>query len=306
MGAPMESAARKSQLSLETVYTGGVIGEYALWRFIDLSAEQNRMPLFGFQCAQSYPICSLADLGGDLFYCAADLRQLLDFFMKEAQKDSTGALYSLNNASKSVWLMRESIFGNTYSSWQVEQYMLSIFIQVIRLCAGRNWLPSVVYASSKNSPQVLPSEWAAIDFRWGCKATAIKIEKDLLLKAPIDAEKARNNSFLNGNSQGRALNLYELIYSRLQVGKTDLQGVADGLGKSTASLKRQLKVGNTTYSQLLERARYNYASELLEGDSSIDDIAQQLGYEHHSNFTRAFKKSVGYTPLAYRKSLLMT
>lgn len=56
-----------------------------------------------------------------------------------------------------------------------------------------------------------------------------------------------------------------------------------------------------TPSEDLKRFVMNKAKELLsEGDLSIGEIAEKLGYSNSENFIRAFKKSEGITPLKYR------
>ncbi|MBQ8655114.1 MAG: helix-turn-helix domain-containing protein [Clostridia bacterium] len=55
------------------------------------------------------------------------------------------------------------------------------------------------------------------------------------------------------------------------------------------------------YSIYLERLRLNRAAELLKTtDISVEEVAQQVGYNNSTTFRRAFKRVQGISPLQYR------
>jgi len=77
---------------------------------------------------------------------------------------------------------------------------------------------------------------------------------------------------------------------------------AKQLHMSTRTLKRKLAEHGTTFSALRDDQRRQRALLLLDNrDLSIGEIAQKLGYSELPNFTRAFKKWTGLTPVAYRE-----
>ena len=58
----------------------------------------------------------------------------------------------------------------------------------------------------------------------------------------------------------------------------------------------------TSFSEYLNEYRLTMASRLLvSSDSSILDIAAEVGYENLSYFNRTFKKRFEMTPREYRK-----
>jgi len=82
---------------------------------------------------------------------------------------------------------------------------------------------------------------------------------------------------------------------------SQLAGLAN---MSVAQIERYFhKIFHLTPRQMLLKTRLDAASRLLEGDSSITDIAARCGYNDHSAFTRQFKATVGVTPSQYRALL---
>jgi AraC-like DNA-binding protein len=83
---------------------------------------------------------------------------------------------------------------------------------------------------------------------------------------------------------------------------TDLTDLAAELRMSPRTLKRRLAEYGTTFSALRDDVRRQRALLLLDNRSlSVGEIATKLGYSELPNFTRAFRKWTGQTPLAYRE-----
>jgi AraC-like DNA-binding protein len=77
--------------------------------------------------------------------------------------------------------------------------------------------------------------------------------------------------------------------------------VANKLKLSTRTLKRRLADQHTTFSKLRDALRRQRALLLVDNRTlSIGEVATRLGYTELPNFTRAFRKWTGMTPLAYR------
>ncbi|MFT3696698.1 MAG: AraC family transcriptional regulator [Kofleriaceae bacterium] len=81
----------------------------------------------------------------------------------------------------------------------------------------------------------------------------------------------------------------------------DLPQVAKALHLSTRTLKRRLADQHTTFSKLRDDLRKQRALLLVDNRQlSIGEVATKLGYTELPNFTRAFRKWTGQTPMAYR------
>ncbi|GIZ10737.1 AraC family transcriptional regulator [Pseudomonas sp. NCCP-436] len=72
-------------------------------------------------------------------------------------------------------------------------------------------------------------------------------------------------------------------------------------GLSVAQLERLCKrIFQLTPRQMIHRARLNAASQLLQGDMPITEIALHCGYTDHSAFSRQFRQLTGLSPSDYR------
>ena len=80
--------------------------------------------------------------------------------------------------------------------------------------------------------------------------------------------------------------------------------VASNLGYSERNLRRLLADEGYKYRDLVSQVRSEYAARLLKANHlPIADIAQMLGYDDYSNFSRAFKSWFGKSPAEYRRDI---
>ena len=98
--------------------------------------------------------------------------------------------------------------------------------------------------------------------------------------------------------------LRALIRPYLAQGHPHLSLVAEIVGMSERTLQRRLAQTRTTYSAIVQEARFLIASDLMvDSDLNIADIAFAAGYENAPHFSRAFKRLTGMTPRDYRCGL---
>ena len=87
-------------------------------------------------------------------------------------------------------------------------------------------------------------------------------------------------------------------------GKARIDEVARQLGLSQRTLARHLSREGVTFSQLLEKLRFDLTNRhLADPDLSISQIAWMLGYSEVSTFSHAFKRRRGQTPREARSQI---
>jgi AraC-like DNA-binding protein len=80
-----------------------------------------------------------------------------------------------------------------------------------------------------------------------------------------------------------------------------IRATADLVGMSVRTLQRRLAQAGASHHMLLAQARFATAAAVLEQtDAKILELALDLGYSDHANFTRAFRRWAGCAPREYR------
>ncbi|MCY1280151.1 HTH-type transcriptional regulator VirS [compost metagenome] len=93
-----------------------------------------------------------------------------------------------------------------------------------------------------------------------------------------------------------------VVEARLSSGRISLEEVASELCMSKRTLQRRLQELELEFAELVEEIRQALAIDLVRQSSrSLTEIAQQLGYNEASSFTRAFRRWTGVTPREFRQ-----
>ncbi|HCI11908.1 MAG TPA: AraC family transcriptional regulator, partial [Alcanivorax sp.] len=81
-----------------------------------------------------------------------------------------------------------------------------------------------------------------------------------------------------------------------------LDDTAEEFAMSRRTLIRKLKAEGTSFQELLDDVRRELAAwYLLETSLPVERIAEKLGYQDPSNFSRTFQRWFGTTPLRMRR-----
>lgn len=301
--APVETLATDAGLPLAAVWEqpDGIIGEFALWQFIEAAARGKGCELLGYECAEAYPIYPDHHLGDLPLRFGSTLERTLNNFNEDILQLSTASYYSLDRRSGNCWFRRIQAFGRERASWQTELYAVAILLQVIQTHAGRHWLPAQIRFSSRAKPQPLPSQWEHVAVEWGAEATGILLPDEVLTLPPPKQPQSRRARLQDGQRPS----FRQLVATQLTAGCIGIDNAARQTGISVSTLQRILKTYGTTYQETLDEIRYEIARDLLENTSApMTDIASRLGYNHQGNFSRAFTRWEGVTPAAYRAALV--
>ena len=194
------------------------------------------------------------------------------------------------------------------AGWQAEQYVIMFVVQMIRIYAGPEWLPTKLRISSQPHPVAVPAEWSPIDIEWGQPTTDIHIGADVLaLENPEFVEARDRLGDEIEKSSTPHLQIENLVDRQIWTHDTGIANAAFELGMSETTLKRRLRENGQSYSALLEKRRHHWAKKLLRKPHiPIKTIAQTLGYAHTPNFTRAFARIEGIAPTLFRNQALST
>jgi AraC-like DNA-binding protein len=174
---------------------------------------------------------------------------------------------------------------------------------------GGDWSPAGLCLIEPREPPSWPANWTECEPRFGCRKTAIAINRRDLARAVDSApvSVARTAVDVEGLRDGYAASADRVAHSVLSVVEaegTALPTVASAFGLNARTFQRRLADVGLGFSDLVDDFRYRRAIRALrETEILISELALELGYEHPPNFARAFKSRVGVSPSAYRRSL---
>lgn len=165
------------------------------------------------------------------------------------------------------------------------------------------------HACAGNLPRYEKLFGCAVAF--GQQQDGVFASSDILTAAPLPASSpglARANAalceeYLNAQQRGDlSSRVRELIAAALQTGNTlTLPEVASKLAMSERKLQRLLREEGVQYRDLLDDVRGGIAQRLLADHAvPVGRIAEQLGFESFSAFSRAVRRWSGMTPRALR------
>ncbi|MBW2941234.1 AraC family transcriptional regulator [Zhongshania aquimaris] len=108
-------------------------------------------------------------------------------------------------------------------------------------------------------------------------------------------------SFIKNMSPAFEDELYRQILNELPNGELSVDKLASSLNMSLRKLQGKLQQQNTSYQQLLDKARKELASKYLTSTNySITEVSFLLGFANSAGFCRAFKRWFECSPTDYR------
>ena len=197
---------------------------------------------------------------------------------------------------------------------QMGQYALIRLIDHVRLAAGPSWQPAKVSLRTLEPPEpALREALGDPEIRVGQTFTGFAFPRTLLAKPLLrngtpaphgqDAEARLQRTM---PAAGFVDTLRQLVGTLLKGEPPRIETMAEITGLSVRTLQRHLSKNGLSHSELVDQARYQAATQLLEDtDIRITDIAMELQYTDSANFTRAFKRWAGVTPREYRAHQLL-
>lgn len=187
--------------------------------------------------------------------------------------------------------------------FQNELLGISYLIDGVRLYAGANWRPNLIRSTCRGAAQAAALE-RIFEAPVQHDAPVSAVEFDIALLAATGGRR-RPHDFSAEPPIPAALSRHAdvtaLAAIALLEGYPKLDWVAGKLDTSRRSLQRALDAEGCSFSAVLENLLEERAAFLLRAtDTSLTEIALQLGYSDAAHFSRAFRRWKGTTPSRYR------
>lgn len=236
---------------------------------------------------------------------------------------STATQIQILSTDTHFMLQVDSLFDAAdFSNWVVEVMMKVteiLLATVLGHPVGKNVVISFAHERPAGSAQLVAAFDATVEFgkqsntiavplSWrelpsplhdeaAYRANMIKCREVIAAREQMNSSAARVRSTLYNHFDAQLLAEIE------PVPPPTLEHIAAQLLMTSRTLIRHLQKENTSYKEILEGLRREYAEKLLpDARLQIADVAEILGYRESANFGRAFKRWYGMSPAAWRRS----
>jgi AraC-like DNA-binding protein len=190
---------------------------------------------------------------------------------------------------------------------QIGWYGLMVMLAMVQVFTGPDWRPAEIGLMMSRPPcRNVREYFPATRIRLNQPFYYLSLENVFLGMEPTPLEQDTSNDttarpeYAASDFVG---SVYQIVGSYLCDTHLNVFTAAELCGMSTRSFQRRLGDVGTSYSEILERTRFEAASRLLrESDLSVTEISFRLGYSNLGTFARAFRKTAGMSPSAYALS----
>jgi AraC-like DNA-binding protein len=274
-----------------------------------LAAAATGNPCIGLAAARLFQPAVLHGLG--FAWLASDtLQDALERLVRYSRFINKGVAFRLEELPGTLELVihvPDTLLNGIYAGADCG---FAVYLRMCQLTVGKEILP--LHAALQRPVPPCPDEfealfgpvieYAAADYRFGFDKT--------LASSPLSTaqpELARLNDQTVVDYLARydraniTMQVRAKIIEQLHDGVPKQETIADTLNVSLRSLQRRLKAEATSFKKLLEDTREQLAMQYLrESHRSVGEITYLLGFSEPSNFTRAFKRWTGKSPVEYR------
>jgi AraC-like DNA-binding protein len=277
------------------------------FRFLERAARETGDAWFGARLGQAVRMRKLSAFGA--WVCAADTLQqaITRAHAGIGVMLQTSTVLTLEQRGERMRWSIEFVEPETDGRHHNEFLGLGYLIDTVRVYAGRGWVPPVVLtALPRGAPRGCLEEIVGTNVSHGHAVPGIEFDAALLNSRRLDRHVAGSGA--RAEIEPRVPGQDDMLATIASVtdlalyeGYPRIDWVAAKLGTSRRSLQRRLATCSTTFNRFVEEALARRAKVLLrEGETSITDIALQLGYSDPAHFTRAFRRWTGLAPSAFR------
>jgi AraC-like DNA-binding protein len=287
------------------------VPSYLFWAFVSNAWRHEGIEDFGFRVGQMFGANSVDPKLENLLRQSPTLYHGLVKFINMSNKTVTTsrmALLRRPQGEQIYFVHRPSCNAQDPAIAQIGWYGLMTTMGVIREFAGPEWYPTEIGVMTHRDPcmSILESFPGTL-IRLSQRCSYIALDNALLslpplTSAPVDS--ASSSLHLLPYASGFPDSLTQVLASYAQEKKLSIELAAGLCNMSKRTLQRRLRESSTSYSALLDQARFQVAIRMLKDCSiKVTDIARQLGYSDTSHFGRAFRRVAGVSPRVYRRVL---
>lgn len=313
IGTPLESALEQMHLPVGLLHVPNCyVPTESLFGFVGKFARKEGIDELGFQVAYA---TGLGLMGPTLAAKVCDcptLLQALQVFCRFVNKEASQfwAWIVEEEDEVRVYIHRTfepGVLGYTQTEW----IGVMAVVTTLQVFAGSHAQPSRISLGTRSPvPTGVKEIFGETDFRTKQPSVYIAFPRSMLARSQrphqgdsrFDVPGALPNPYAGREPESDfAGRLMQCLEPHFVDGYPPITLAAEMARTSVRTLQRRLAEQSLTYSEVVDRARFDVASRMLiESDAPSIQVAYATAYSDPSHFARAFRRIAGVSPREYR------
>ncbi len=311
LGIDLSDSLAVSGISKQQLLSPKTFLEYhQVVTFLDDVAERNHCPHFGFYVAKHQQPFRFGALAQVSKLCSTVGESLTKSF-KYTQLYNQASMWQVCEDGDYVVMKRHQRVAYTGSMVQLHLLAVTLMVKASReLVKGTHPVTSVSFSHARPENSEIFSRYFKAPVNFDQDYDGYVFPKSYLA-IPIETadpdllaivEEHLGGLLSEKPKQDMISNVRSLIRANLGTNLCNLDGVSQLMGKHPRALQRELKEYDIGFRDLLIEIRQEVAEHyLLSSNISLIDLADMLGYNNVSAFSRAFKMVAGISPQDWRR-----
>jgi len=273
-------------------------------RFLESAARAANDPHLSVHVGESLDWASWPPLV-DAVSRSKTLGELLARFILAARDEASSAQHILEIGSTFAFFKERRTSEQEIAPAQNDAFTAAFTLGLISSATGPRWRAGEVWLTVCD-PRALPKGYMGVHVVRGDRmGMTVRFPSAWLLE-PFDQQGFAKRAW-KGRERSEVPTAFldalrQALMPNLHATELGVDFVARLIGMSRQSLQRRLKASGTTLSaEIGEMKKRRAIEELTHSDRSIADVAESLGFENPTSFTRAFRSWTGASPREYRK-----
>jgi AraC-like DNA-binding protein len=281
-----------------------------LAQLLQVSAQQSNCDCISLLLARQV---RLADLGlpGQIARCGETVGEGLHNFSRFFTLQNSAAIISVISSGGYSRLVYAIAAPDMADTGQLQLGAMTVAFNTLHELCGRGWRPAVVTIASRAPTRLRPcQQFFRAPLRFDSEESAIVFESHWLERPlpPLDPRTRRQIEATVKSRQSELLADFpsavrRALRKQLLIGPCSIDAVAAQFGMHRRTLDRRLQQHGVHYRDLLDAVRHEAACQLLRDTRlQVQQIAESLRYSSAANFSTAFRRWTGLSPLDFRRT----